>query len=114
MSACATKTAWSSRFDSTASARSALRRSDRDSRPGPSEKAALLNHRIASKHDHRVTLFQFREFFVFALLDFLIILRRIAPARNAKEANLTASGINKFSPPTASFHFGELLFHGQD
>src|SRR5712691_119771 len=114
MWACATSTAWSSPFDSTASARSALRRSDRDSNWRVGQSAGLLNHRIASKHDHRITDFQFREFFAFSLADFQIILRRIAPARNAKEANLTASGINKFSPATASFHFGELLFHGQD
>ncbi len=74
----------------------------------------LRNHRITSKYDHRVTLFQFGQFFVFSLSDFQIVGWRIPPARRTKEANLAASAINKSSPATASFHFGELLFHSQD
>src|SRR5438132_7986580 len=68
----------------------------------------LLNHRIASKLDHRVTLFQFRQLGSFAPANFLIVFRRIAPAREMKETNLSAFGIHQPSFPATRFHLDEL------
>ena|SRR5436853_2772422 len=68
----------------------------------------LLNHRIASKLDHRVTLFQFRQLGSLAPANFLIVFRRIAPAREMKETNLSAFGIHQPSFPATRFHLDEL------
>src|SRR5438034_8224000 len=72
---------------------------------------ALLNHRIASKLDHRVTLFEFGKLGSFAPANFLIVFRRIAPAREMKETNLPVLGIHQPSFPTTRFHFGQLVLN---
>src|SRR5437667_10744056 len=72
---------------------------------------ALLNHRIASKRDYRVTLFEFGKLGSLAPANSLIIFRRITPAREMKETNLPVLGIHQPSFPTTRFHFGQLVLN---
>ena len=71
----------------------------------------LLNHRITVEDDYSITLLKFGELFVLALLNFQIVIRRISPARYAKEADLASFRIDQFSTATTSLHFDQLLFN---
>jgi len=44
------------------------------------ETDALLDHRVAPKNNYGVALLEFKQFFSFLLLNFLVVRRRVAPA----------------------------------